>query len=110
MTSEFRKTFLSKLIPTLLLTGAFHIGCTRPPAKPEPAPAQPSQIKVEMNPSGPILVTTGSAEFQVLPTGYIQASLIKRGQTLTLDAPGAGGSDFLVRDGKEMQFRLDFSR
>src|SRR5882724_2901726 len=112
MTSEFKKTFLSKLNPTLLLTVVFlfPVGCTRPPAKPEPAPAPPSQIKVEMNPSGPILVTTSSAEFQVLPTGYIQAALIKRGQKLTLDAPGAGGSDSLVRDGKEMQFTLEFSQ
>ena len=52
-------------------------GCTRPPANPEPAPAPPSQIKVDVKPGGPIVLTTSSAEFQILPSGYIQASLLK---------------------------------
>ena len=58
--------------------------CTRPPAKTEPAP-QPSTIKVEVKPGGPVVLTTSSAEFEILPSGYIQASLLKGGQKLTPD-------------------------
>jgi hypothetical protein len=78
--------------------------CTHPPAKTEPTPAQPSQIKVDVRPGGPLILTTSSAEFQIQPSGYIQASLLKGDQKLTLDEPRAGGSDFLVQDGKEVQF------
>ncbi|MGZ5944026.1 MAG: hypothetical protein ACXWN8_16600, partial [Isosphaeraceae bacterium] len=84
--------------------------CTRPPAKTEPVPAQPSQIKVDVKAGGPILLTTSSAEFQILPSGYIQASLLKGDQRLTLDEPRAGSSDLLVSDGKEVQFALDFGQ
>lgn len=85
-------------------------GCTRPPANPEPAPAQPSQIKVDVTPGGPIILTTSSAEFQVLPSGYIQASLFKGHQKITMDAPSPGGSNFLVQDGKEVHLALDFAQ
>ena len=44
-----------------------------------------------------------------MPSGYIQASLLKGDQRLTLDQAGAGGSDVLVRDGKPVQFALDFA-
>ena len=64
-------------------------GCTVPRRKRNPAPAQPSQIKVDVKPGGPIVLTTSSAEFQILPSGYIQASLLKGDQKLTLDAAGA---------------------
>ena len=85
-------------------------GCTRPPANPEPAPARPSQIKVDVTPGGPIVLTTSSAEFQVLPSGYIQASLFKGHQKITMDAPSPGGSNFLVQDGKEVHLALDFAQ
>jgi len=96
----------------LLLTGVclLVVSCTPPPAKTNPAPAQPSQIKVDVKPGGPIVLITSSAEFQILPSGYIQASLLKAGQKVTLDEPREGGSDFLVRDGKEVPFALDFGQ
>ncbi len=96
----------------LLLTGVclLVVSCTPPPAKTKPAPAQPSQIKVDVKPGGPIVLITSSAEFQILPSGYIQASLLKAGQKVTLDEPREGGSDFLVRDGKEVPFALDFGQ
>jgi alpha-galactosidase len=83
--------------------------CTRPPARTEPA-RQPSTIKVEVKPGGPVVLTTSSTEFQILPSGYIQASLLKGGHKLTLDQPGASASSFLVQDGKEVQFALDFGQ
>jgi alpha-galactosidase len=96
----------------LLLTAlcALLAGCTQPPAKTEPAAAQPSQIKVDVKPGGPIVLTTSSAEFRILPSGYIQASLLKGDQKLTLDAPTAGGSDLLVQDGKPLQLALDLGQ
>jgi alpha-galactosidase len=97
----------------LMLTAVFGLGlsCTRPTVKTESTPPpQPSQIKVDVRLGGPIVVTTSSAEFQILPSGYVQASLLKGDQKLTLDEPRGDGSDFLVRDGKEVQFALDLGQ
>jgi alpha-galactosidase len=94
----------------LALSGLFllNLSCSRPPAKTEAPAPEPSQIKVEIKPGGPIVLTTSSAEFQILPSGYIQASLLKGDQRLSLDEPGAGSSDLLVQDGKPVVFALDF--
>ncbi|HXP17285.1 MAG TPA: alpha-galactosidase [Terriglobales bacterium] len=86
-----------------------NLGCTHPPVKTEPAP-QPSGIHVDVKPGGPVVLTTSSAEFQILPSGYMQASLLRGGQKLTLDQPGAGASSFLVQEGKEVQFALNFGQ
>jgi alpha-galactosidase len=78
-----------------------------------PQAEQPSAVKVTVSPSGPVALTTAEAEFDVLPSGYIQAFLLKDGKRLTLDEPGsgaAGASDYLVSGGKEVRdFSLDFS-
>jgi alpha-galactosidase len=83
------------------------LGCNRPPAKTETPAPEPSQIKVEIKPDGPIVLTTSAAEFQILPSGYIQAALLKGDQRLTLDQPGTASSDALMLDGKPVQFTLD---
>ncbi len=97
-------------VTLLALCGAFFVStsCSRPPAKTETAPAVSSKIKVEVKPGGPVVLTTSSAEFQILPSGYIQASLFKGDQKLTLDQPGDSASDVLMQDGKPVQFTLDF--
>ncbi len=77
------------------------------------AASQPSAIKVVVSPSGPAVLTTSTAEFQILPSGYVQAFLTDNGQRLSLDDPriGApGDSDYLVHDGKEIHFALDFQQ
>src|SRR5256884_9181521 len=86
-------------------------GCARKEKKPE-ARSEPSKIKVDVNDGGPVIVTTGTAEFQVLPFGYVQAFLSAKGTKLSLDEPGESSpaSDRLVQDGKEVRFKLDFSR
>ncbi|HUA16576.1 MAG TPA: alpha-galactosidase [Verrucomicrobiae bacterium] len=59
------------------------------------------------------MITTAAAEFQVLPSGFLQASLLKDGKRLTLDEPevgSAGGSDSIVHEGKELDFVPDFSQ
>jgi len=94
----------------LSLTAVFMLSasCSRPPARTETAaPEPPAQIKVEVKPGGPIVLTTSAAEFQIMPSGYIQAALLKGDQRLTLDQPGAGGSDVLVLDGKPVVFTLN---
>src|ERR1035438_10301855 len=81
-----------------------------PWTKPESTPP-PSTIKVDVKEGGPIILTTSAAEFQVRPDGYVQASLLSDGKTLSLDEPNAGtpaDSDFARVGGKDVHFRLDF--
>src|ERR1700737_2643278 len=85
-------------------------------AKPEPT--QPSAIKVDVKTGGPVVLTTSAAEFQVMPDGYVQASLLpdgqkKDGQKLSLDEPNVGtpaDSDFVRVGGKDVHFTLDFQQ
>ena len=71
-----------------------------------------SAIQVQTGPGEPVVLTTKAAEFRLLPSGYIQAFLIKNGRKLTLDDPSSGESaagDFLVHAGKPVHFALDFA-
>src|ERR1035437_1510458 len=89
------------------------LSCSKPPAQPQPAPSRPSDIKVEVRDGGPIVIATSVAEFQVLPSGFLQASLLQDGKRLTLDEPGVGstgGSDSIVQEGKELDFVPDFGQ
>jgi len=88
-------------------------GCTKPADRSNPAASRPSDIKVEVRDGGPAVLTTAAAEFQVLPSGYMQATLLKDGKRLTLEDPGlnsAAGGDSILLDGKEMEFVPDFSQ
>ena len=89
------------------------ISCTRTPVQSKQPPSRPSDIKVEVRTGGPVILTTSSAEFQILPSGFVQAFLLRDGKKLTLDEPGAGsaaGSDYLVHEGKDLQFIPDFGQ
>ena len=100
------------IIAAIVLAGAM-LSCTKQAEAPKPAPSRPSDIKVDVRDGGPIVVTTSAAEFQILPSGFVQATLLKNGQRLTLDEPGptsTGGSDSIVHDGKELDFIPDFSQ
>ena len=55
-------------------------------------------------------MTTTAAEFQILPSGHVQASLLKGDQRLTLDESSGSSSDFLVHDGREIPFALDLGQ
>src|SRR6267143_2260318 len=102
-----------KLIFVAIGMVLLHAGCTRTAKKPAETPSEPSKISVVVTPGGPVALTTSSAEFQILPSGYIQALLLKAGQQLSLDDPGQGNpeeSDYLVRDGKEVHFTMDFGQ
>jgi alpha-galactosidase len=96
------------LVPVLLLTAA----CSRHEARSTSTPARPSEIKVTVNDGGPIVLQTSTAEFHVLPSGYVQGFLLKDGKKLTLDEPAdaRAGSDYVIGAGKDIQFKLDFAR
>jgi len=113
--SDCRRRLALSLI--LVLAGS---GCSQRAAKPaandQPAATQneqPSVIKVELNPGGPLILTTSTAEFQVLPSGYVQGFLLKDGKKLTLDEPSSGkaiGSDYLLSGSQELGFKLEFDQ
>ncbi len=87
--------------------------CSKPSSQPKPAPSRPSDINVAVRDGGPIVLTTASAEFQILPSGFVQATLLKDGKRLTLDEPGvgsSGGSDSIVLGKKELDFVPVFSQ
>jgi hypothetical protein len=85
-----------------ILSGLAIFGCGRASA-PGGEETQPSAVAVTINPGGPVVVRTESAEFDVLPSGYVQAYLAPQtrdGKRLTLDEPAAGSeaaSDYLIR-------------
>ena len=101
------------LAPAILLLAT----CSKPPAtlpdtqRVKPEPAKLSTIKLETNPSCPIVITTSSAEFRVEPNGYVQAALVKDGKRLTLDEPRAGApasSNSVRIGGKDIDLALEF--
>lgn len=104
----------SRAAPLLaLVTGVAILmaGC-REASAPQPAGAPPSAVSVTVNPGSSIVVKTAAAEFDVLPSGYVQAYLLKDGKRLTLDEPESAlqaPSDYLSVGGKELRdLPLDF--
>jgi alpha-galactosidase len=98
---------------TLAGAACLMLSCSKPGTQPKPEPSRPSDIKVEVRDGGPVVLTTSTAEFQILPNGFLQAALLKDGKHLTLDEPevgSAGGSDSILHDGKELDFVPDFSQ
>ena len=81
-------------------------------ASPPSEQALTSAVAVTVNPGGPVVLKTSTAEFEVLPSGYVQAWLMKDGKRLTLDEPETGraaSGGYLVSGGKEIRgFALDF--
>jgi alpha-galactosidase len=94
------------------LTMLLSVGCERTQTTSEPA-SQPSAIKVVVNDGGPVVLTTSTAEFQILPSGYVQASLLKDGKKLSLDETKVGApedTDHVIVGKKEIDFVLDFGQ
>ena len=79
-------------------------------SKNPPVHQQESAIAVSKSPSA-LVVKTSTAEFQVLPSGYVQASLLRDGQKWTLDDPATGSNanaDYPVIAAQEIRdFVLD---
>ena len=96
----------------LLTVGlTLNTSCQSGVKKPTQPASLPSAVRVLFNSGGPIILQTSAAEFQVQPSGYIQAWLIKNGEHATLDEPEQGkpmDSNYLLISGKEVHFLLDF--
>jgi len=103
------------LLAAFLICGVAFLllSCSKPAPQPKAPPSQPSFVKVNVHDGGPAVITTSTAEFQILPSGFLQAILVKDGKRLTLDEPNVGstgGSDSIIHDGQEFDFVPDFSQ
>ena len=101
----------SSILPLIFLVSS--LSCSKHPEQAKPGPSRPSYINVQVKDGGPVVITTASAEFQILPSGFLQATLVKDSKRLTLDEPGvgsSGGSDSIVVGGKEYDFVPDFAQ
>ena len=112
MKVERRRHFLATTVSLLLVIALFSAGCNQEATKPATPQTPASGIKAVVTTGGPVVLTSSTAEFQVLASGYIQAFLIKDGQKLTLDDLGEGkpvpGNSVMI-GGKAKAFELDLS-
>ncbi len=110
--AEPSRLFFSILAVVLAAIAWMMPGCSRPAASPKQS-SRPSDIKVEVQDGGPVVVTTSTAEFQILPSGYLQATLLKDGKRLSLDEPevsSAAASGHIVHEGRDLEFIPDFGQ
>jgi alpha-galactosidase len=89
-----------------MVGGAAIIGCRE--ESPPPTQQRRSSVQVTMNDGGPGVIKTASAEFDLLPSGYLQAYLVKDGRRLTLDEPGTEGETLVSGSNEIRDFVLDF--
>src|SRR5450432_1523742 len=86
-------------------------GCQRSTA-PSAIPNPSSAISIDAR-SDSISIKTLTAEFQILPSGYLRGYLIRNQHKLTIDDPQATDPtdpDYLVIDGKELRdFTMDLA-
>ncbi len=98
----------SSILPILLFAVLGSVGCRQRSSPPAPQGRAVSAVLVTVNPGGPVVIKTASAEFDLLASGYLQAYLVKDGRRLTLDEPSSVGES-LVAGSKEIRdFTLDF--
>ncbi len=110
--------FLEMIVQTygLVILLVVLTGCeksqTTAPASTATKAAPVSAVEVQSNATGPLVVKTSVAEFDLTPRGYMQAYLLRDGQRLTLDDPttdAAGGG--VVVSGKPVRdFTFDLSK
>jgi alpha-galactosidase len=96
----------------LLVLAASSLTCQRNEPKPVVTKLE-SRVVVKAGSGGGLAITTPAAEFEVLPSGYIQATLIGNGSRLSLDEPAAAGSPGggeIIVDGRPVRdFVLDLN-
>jgi len=61
-----------------------------------------SSIQVKAQPDSTVQVVTKTAQFEILPTGYIRGTVVAKGKAKTLDDPGEQRGETLVVDGNEI--------
>ena len=86
--------------------------CQRSPAVARQDQQPESAITVSVQPDG-ISIKTATAEFQILPSGYLRGYLDVNGRQLTLDDPqqkDSSDADYVVIGGKEIHdFEMDLA-
>ena len=85
----------------LLILLCVAVSCSRSDGHPSAS----SVIHVTASPAEPLIIATPRAEFRVFATGYVQAALLRNGQSLSLDdtnVPTGEGTDRLVSASKEI--------
>jgi alpha-galactosidase len=88
--------------------------CRKQAAPPSASRQLPSAVAVAVRPGGPVVVKTAAAEFEVLPSGYVKAFLLRRGERLTLDdpetAPAGGGGELVIAGKEAAAFSFDLAQ
>jgi alpha-galactosidase len=106
-----RKALLVLLCVVVFAAGIF-VGCNRGVSDKREQQAT-SHVSVIKAGDGSLTIRTSAAEFRLMPSGYLQASLLQNGTSLTLEDAEAGNShagDALVVGGREVHdFILDLS-
>ena len=111
--NSFARRWYALIVVASLITLTQSCSRSLPTSKPKEPPSQPSDIRVEVKPGGPLVITTTNASFEVSPSGYIQAFLLNGGQRVTLDDPQAGRpdeSDYLTGKNADVHFTLEFDQ
>ncbi len=107
-----RRSSAAILFAAILSSAVGYLSCRKSPPPQTGKAASPSSVEVTVKRGGPVALRSVTAEFDILPTGYVQAFLIKDGKRLTLDEPESGSAtwgDALSSAGREIRdFELDF--
>ncbi len=104
ISSSLKSAFVTVL---LLLV----VACTQTPKAPKTEQPVPSRIAVALS-TNSVTLTTGAAEFEILPSGYIHAALLSNGEKRSLDEPAEGDpapGDYAIENGKRVDFTFDFN-
>src|SRR5437868_7691202 len=103
---------LSRLWALIAGIALLNVGCGRAPKQSGQTPARPYTIQVAVNGGEPIVLTTSTSEFQIQPSGGVQAFLLRGRKKFSLDDPRAGAAEGgeVTSGGKELNFVLDVGR
>ena len=99
------RLFTKGTVPSCGLLGValvFLAGCQKANPAPSPTPAalpKVSSIRVNAT-SDRIHIQLPMAEFELSPAGYLRATLLRDGQSFTLDDPGAHAGQHITVAGK----------
>src|SRR6266852_7792189 len=109
------RIFAEKTVSSCGLMGValvFLAGCQKTNPIPSPTPASPSKVSsIRVNvTSDRIHIQSPVAAFELSPTGYLKATLMRDGQSFTLDDPGTHAGQHITVAGKQISdFSLDLA-
>src|SRR5712692_1859455 len=96
---------------TMFIAALAMAACRENPAS-LPKSGASSKVTISLNKGGPLVVNTPMSEFDIFPSGYVEAWLLKDGKKITLDEPGSAAlGDRIVVAGKTVEdFIFDFNQ